>query len=635
MANEILIPPAPAAHLIEGNRLAQDLGAEGTVGSSTIRVALLADCMATYRLEILRQVANSRGIVLDGVASTVTDLDVLDSHAPDLVILFPWTYNVLAPLWSLTAILDETARAERVDALKDYLTATIHAVASKLAGCLVLVQGLASPPVLPYGRMEFRSKLSYRRILFEINEHICGLIRDQPNMFFVDEDRLFSNLGKRQLLNHASAIYSQYVSGVYDPRSGITKLLHGPMITASREYLDFFLMWSGRGKIKCIVTDLDNTLWPGEMVADTQEAKLLEFAMSHYGGLHEALRILQSRGVLLATCSKNTLESILDPWAKLVKTATALGFEHFLGPSDFVIHKINWKRKSDNIREIALTLGFTTDSLIFIDDSPVEREEVKQAHPSVTVLDSLSMATRFELLTDPRLEVVALTQEARARTEMTKAQLRREDERRASIDQESFLRNLDIKIRVTLDRTATRLDRIAELIKRTHQFNTTQTQHDASAISSFLSCSDTELYTAEVADKFTDYGLVGVCIIRSGEIDTFVISCRIIGLKVEVPFLVSALGFGRWAGLDVRGRIIETEVNQPCRNLFLQACFTREDEGWFVARQGQRLATIDSSIHEVTVREEVGSLAETNLRGNENRSRSPRAGNSGERPRAL
>jgi predicted enzyme involved in methoxymalonyl-ACP biosynthesis len=79
-------------------------------------------------------------------------------------------------------------------------------------------------------------------------------------------------------------------------------------------------------------------------------------------------------------------------------------------------------------------LGFTKDSFIFIDDHPVEREEIKQFHPEMTVLDSRSTTTRYNLLSDPRMEVISLTQEAQSRTAMTKAQLRREEERRTSID---------------------------------------------------------------------------------------------------------------------------------------------------------------------------------------------------------
>src|SRR4030095_624866 len=141
--------------------------------NSSLHVMMLADCLAAHRLEVLKKVASSQGVKIDGVAVTAKDFDVIDRHPCDVIILYPWNINVLNPLWDVSAVIDEASRLERVEALKDYLTVTIQAVLSKSSGRLVLVQGLAGPPLLPRGRMEFRSELSYRRILFEINEHIC------------------------------------------------------------------------------------------------------------------------------------------------------------------------------------------------------------------------------------------------------------------------------------------------------------------------------------------------------------------------------------------------------------------------------------------------------------------------------
>jgi FkbH-like protein len=603
MINEAFVQSATAHQMAGGMAAERGRGETSAAKGVPVRVALLADCLATFRLDVLKKVAAARAIEVDGVASTLSDLNDMDWSATDLVILFPWTYNALRPLWDLTAILDEAARVERLAALKDYLTAMVGAAAAKAGGRPVLVQGLAGPPLLPHGRNDLRSKMSYRRILFEINDHICEMIRDRPNMFFVDEERLFANLGRKQLLAYASSFFSQYVGSAYQPGKTQPDLLAGPLIVTAREYLDIFTMWSGRGRIKCIVTDLDNTLWPGEIGEGALRTDVIELAMSHYGGLHEALKLMKKRGILLATCSKNTADNVLGPWAELAGAVKAQGFDHFLEPDDFVIHRINWERKSDNLRAIRSALGFKADALLFIDDHPVEREEVKQSLPEVTVLDSQSAATRYEILSDPRLETVALTEEAQSRTEMTRAQLCREAERRASLDEQSFLRSLRIRVRVTLDRTESRLGRVVELIQRTNQFNTTQTRHDAGALRGLLSSHDAELYTMEVTDKFTDYGVVGACLIRAGEIDTFVLSCRVLGLKLETAFLVSAVRFSRWAAGEVRGRIIETQFNQPCRQLFLQAGFTRDDEGWYVCRQSQGLAAIDPTIHEVDVRE--------------------------------
>src|SRR5262249_24312788 len=150
-----------------------------------------------------------------------------------------------------------------VEAIKDYLTVTIQAVLSKSSGRLVLVQGLADPPLLPRGRMEFCWGASSSRVLFVVNVHICNLTRIDLKTFFVDEERIFANLGKRQLLDYAPGAHVNYMGvQAYGPASERSPLNHRTLAVMAMEYLDIFRMWTGRGRFKCVITDLDNTLWP-------------------------------------------------------------------------------------------------------------------------------------------------------------------------------------------------------------------------------------------------------------------------------------------------------------------------------------------------------------------------------------
>src|SRR6516162_9633399 len=118
-----------------------DLSAPSLADRSSLRVVFLGDCLAPFRLEILKKVAALRGLTLDGVASVVNDYDCLNYNSADLVILFPWTYGIQSPIWSLTAIENESARIERLEAVKDYLTTTIQSVVSAVTTSLVLVHG--------------------------------------------------------------------------------------------------------------------------------------------------------------------------------------------------------------------------------------------------------------------------------------------------------------------------------------------------------------------------------------------------------------------------------------------------------------------------------------------------------------
>jgi uncharacterized protein (TIGR03435 family) len=210
---------------------------------------------------------------------------------------------------------------------------------------------------------------------------------------------------------------------------------------------------------------------------------------------------------------------------------------------------------------------------------------------------------RYRLLNEPRLEVLSVTEEARSRTEMMRAQLCRERERAATGNEISFLRNLNIKLKITRLRGDEHLGRAAELIQRTTQFNINQDRYDIETLRSLLQCPEAEIYVLEAEDRFTAYGVVGVCILREGAVASLVMSCRVLTLRPAVPFLVSALRFGSFAEVEVWGQIVETDRNGPCRNVFLDAGFTKQENGMFVRRPGQ-LVCFDPAIYDVAVADE-------------------------------
>src|SRR6185503_17091032 len=159
-------------------------------------------------------------------------------------------------------------------------------------------------------------------------------------------------------------------------------------------YLDALELARGDAAIRLIVVDLDDTLWPGEIAADDfdfdAERLVVPLMYERFGGLHEALQILRRRGLLLAVASKNSEAVVRAKWRPsalpLAPTVEADQVRHLLGPDDFVALEIGWRPKSEVIRDLAARLGVALHQIAFIDDHPVEREEVRQALPEVLVL---------------------------------------------------------------------------------------------------------------------------------------------------------------------------------------------------------------------------------------------------------
>ena len=221
-------------------------------------------------------------------------------------------------------------------------------------------------------------------------------------------------------------------------------------------------------------------------------------------------------------------------------------------------------------------LGFSLDAFVFIDDHPVERERVRQELPQVDVLGEDPFALRHILLTDPRFQVLKLTEESAVRTDLVKAQLGRERQRAASGD--DFLASLDVVTTCERPTDPATLTRVAELFQRTTQFNTTGRTFTEAELARHAEAGD--VFVAHCRDRFGDYGLVAAAVLEGPEIAAFAMSCRVIGLKVEHSFLSFILDAIADRHGEVLAQIVETARNGPVRHLYADNGFTHDGEAW-------------------------------------------------------
>jgi len=334
----------------------------------------------------------------------------------------------------------------------------------------------------------------------------------------------------------------------------------------------------GLGRKKCVILDLDGTLWPGVLAetgapfAWTPEISGHNSYIGLYFGFHEALKALKARGVLLACVSKNDEALVRDLW----RYPDHYPLDRLLTPDDFVTWRVNWEDKASNIASIAEELGFALDAFTFIDDHPVERERVRQALPAVQVLGEDPFALRHILLTDPAFQALKLTEESAARTDLVKAQLTRE--RGLASGGDDFLASLDVVTTCERPTEAATLTRVAELFQRTTQFNTTGRTFSEAELARSAEAGD--VFVAYCKDRFGDYGLVAAAVLDGAEIAAFAMSCRVIGLKVEHTFLAFVLDAVADRHSEVLARIVETSRNGPARHLYADNGFALADGAW-------------------------------------------------------
>ncbi|UCH94256.1 MAG: amino acid adenylation domain-containing protein [Candidatus Aminicenantes bacterium] len=317
---------------------------------------------------------------------------------------------------------------------------------------------------------------------------------------------------------------------------------------------------------KVIVLDCDNTLWGGICGEDGPTGVRVE---DHYRELQVFMLQKYNEGMLLTICSKNNEADVWDVFEK--NPRMLLKKKHFVG------WKINWKTKSENIKELAQELNLGIDSLIFVDDSPVECSEVMSNCPEVFTLQLPENPAAIPLFLKHvwAFDRLIVTDEDRTRSRMYLTEKKRKESQKQSLSLKDFLSGLEIKVAVNVMKNS-HISRVSQLTQRTNQFNLSTIRRNESEIMSLTLNKGTRCWVIEVSDRFGDYGLVGVIITREKPghchlfIDTFLLSCRVLGREVEETVLVGLKTYCRQRGLKtLEADFYPTKKNQPFLN-FLQ-----------------------------------------------------------------
>jgi len=350
------------------------------------------------------------------------------------------------------------------------------------------------------------------------------------------------------------------VDGAYDPqRDALGHIPYTPLFFAALGTLLARRIHALKTPpYKVVVLDCDNTIWQG--VVGEEGAMGVQVPPSCQM-LQQFVVEQAARGFLVCLCSKNEERDVLEVLER--RTEMPLRREHL------VAWRINWAPKSENLRSLAQELNLGLDAFVFIDDNPVECAEVRANCPEVLTLQlpPADEVGRFlsHLWAFDRLRV---TSEDRQRTSMYRVNTERQRVQRQAQSFQEFLRELELSVEITPPAPA-QLDRVAQLTQRTNQFNFTTIRRTESEIRQ-LAGMELECRIVEVADRFGEYGLVGVLIYGMGaeslEIDTFLLSCRVLGRGVEHRMLNYLGETARERGLDsVVATVIPTGKNLPAR----------------------------------------------------------------------
>jgi FkbH-like protein len=562
-------------------------------------VVLFGDCDIQMEADFLRREALDRGVDLRVAATFPDDLRFAAEHAHDAVLIGALRARHLIAK-DLTTPSPTAEQPPPFTPLLSQARQTIETLRS-LTSAPILIDNLPEPTVQPMGLAE-RGLNGHRTRFRMANVALADLAEAFADVHVVDVAAAYAAAGAERMLDDGQVGFTHFGSPGWmlqrpesekaavhnlfpDPAPLIRELdgdLYGRERVMAKAHIDALFSATGRQRKKCVIVDLDGTLWPGVLAetgapfAWSPEISGPYSYVGLYFGLHEALKWLKRRGVLLACVSKNDEATVRELW----RYPAHYPHDRLLTLDDFVTWRVNWTDKVENIVSIAQELGFALDTLVFIDDHPIERERVIQRLPEVEVWGEDPFSLRRQLLSDPRLQPAQVTAESARRTDLTKAQLERSRVRTGAADEASFLKALDIHVQVNrLAPHAPELARIEELFQRTTQFNTTGAKFSVADLERVLGLPEARLFTIHVRDRFADHGLVGAAVIVAGEILGLALSCRVLGLGIEHQFIAAVLDALRPDHGQVFGAILETARNSPVRNLYADNGFKRDETG--------------------------------------------------------
>jgi FkbH-like protein len=538
-----------------------------TSTTDPVRVALLGDCALQQLralLELLLEMSGVEATVFDAPFDTI-DPQVLDPKSelncfhPDFVVFVTSVQRVRLDLFLRAS--EPSEREGFADRVAANCAARWDAVL-KQCNATILQTNLVLPLERPFGQFEHRVAQSTQSVLGAVNRRLVEEANARPSVFICDVEFVAASLGK---------------SKWFDDR-----LWHLAKVPCALEHLPHFaqalgdLIAAQRGiQVKCVVLDLDNTLWGGVIGDDGLQG----IRLGHLGegeaftAFQAFLKQLKQRGILLAICSKNEREAALLPFQQHA--------EMVLREDDISVFVANWQNKADNIRAIAAQLDIGLDSIVFIDDSPFERQLVRELVPQVIVP---------EIPEDPADYVRALCAqnlfETASYSELDGHRARLYRERAASTavqatfsNVEDYLRSLEMSVSVG-HFDALHLPRIVQLLQRSNQFNLTTRRYGHAQCEAFTRDDTHVTLFLSLKDKLSEHGIISVVILEALSpalhIDTFLMSCRVLSRGVEDFAMNTIFACARARGLSVvTGEYIPSPKNGMVSEFYSRFGFDR------------------------------------------------------------
>ncbi len=412
-----------------------------------------------------------------------------------------------------------------------------------------------------------KTEYSFHDMIMDFNNQLKEQTFKIDSVIIFDFFRFIIKHGEKNVFN-----FQNYLFG--DIKIALDYIPH-----LANELIQFVISTLGISK-KCIVLDLDNTLWGGIVGEDGFDGINLGLQPpgNAYVEFQKTLKALTHRGIILAVNSKNNFDDAIQ----VIRDHPNM----ILRENDFACLRINWNDKATNMKEIAEELNIGTDSLVFLDDDPVNRALIQEIFPEIFTPKLPKDPSRYSELLQSFIEfsTFQITDEDTKRGQMYLEQRNRTESKHSSHNLDEFLKNMNLQIFIKKSNSFS-IPRISQLTLKTNQFNLTTKRYQENDILKFSNNENMLVGCVQIKDKFGDNGITGVFIVYKNTqewlLDTFLLSCRVMGREVEKGILNYIINEARKNNISkIKAKYVPTNKNKPIENFLPDNGFVSEGEFW-------------------------------------------------------
>jgi FkbH-like protein len=491
----------------------------------------------------------------------------LYSFSPDITFLILDTRSIFGELFHFPYSI---TKLERENFVNKKITEVINLINkfNETSNSKLVITNLALPYYSPYGIAETKTSYGFHDAIIDFNKKLKEQLLDINSVYVFDFFKFIIKHGENNVFNFQNYLF------------GDIKISLDYIPYLANELMPYVISFLGLTK-KCIVVDLDNTLWGGIVGEDGFDGIRLgpQAPGNAFMEFQKYLKSLSQRGILLAINSKNNFDDAIQ----VIREHPFM----ILTENDFSCIKINWNNKASNMLEISEELNIGLDSFVFFDDDPVNRELIKETMPEITTPDLPHDPSFYSEVIQSLhdFSTFQITSEDTKRGQMYLEQKQRSKSQNSLSDISEFLKTLNLEIEIKKTNSFT-IPRISQLTLKTNQFNLTTKRYQEDEIHKFSEDTNILINCAQIKDKFGDNGITGVFIVKKTNsdewfLDTFLLSCRVMGREAEKAMLYFIINQAKKNNVKrLKAKFIPTLKNKPIEDFLFNSQFYEENGFW-------------------------------------------------------